>query len=271
MQNPFLCTLAQCTERLRVVKIRAHARRYLMSGNAQFRGMVWQIAEDYACADLLLRLPGHCPMPARSPLHSLGHRRQPTALLGMPAAPPARPLPDAGAPHPSTPSSGSPFSADRAAWHACALCRRLPQSCRARCAVFGAQTRKRPSAGVEGMRIAIVSGARASMRAALNCAGVRHSRAERRAGVPGGRGRAARRAAPPQDAGAGALPCLWVGSEMHRWRSPEAPGLRALLRVPAQSSAVKHGPPAPSLTSQRTLVCESGPCPVRDIVLTGTC
>ena len=43
------------------------ASRYLMSGNAQFRGMVWQIAEDYACADLLLRLPGHCPMPARSP------------------------------------------------------------------------------------------------------------------------------------------------------------------------------------------------------------
>ncbi|KAK9833328.1 hypothetical protein WJX81_006760, partial [Elliptochloris bilobata] len=37
---------------------------YLMSGNAQFRSMVWQIAEDYACADLLLRLPGHCPMPA---------------------------------------------------------------------------------------------------------------------------------------------------------------------------------------------------------------
>ena len=39
--------------------------RYLMSGNAEYRGMVWQIAEDYACADLLLRLPGHCPMPVR--------------------------------------------------------------------------------------------------------------------------------------------------------------------------------------------------------------
>ena len=25
---------------------------------------MWQIAEDYAAADLLLRLPGHCPMPA---------------------------------------------------------------------------------------------------------------------------------------------------------------------------------------------------------------
>ena len=37
-----------------------------MSGNAEYRGMVWQIAEDYACADLLLRLPGHCPMPVRS-------------------------------------------------------------------------------------------------------------------------------------------------------------------------------------------------------------
>ncbi len=26
--------------------------------------MVWQIAEDYACASVLLRLPGYSPMPA---------------------------------------------------------------------------------------------------------------------------------------------------------------------------------------------------------------
>ncbi len=35
-----------------------------MSGHSAYRGMVWQIAEDYACADLLLRLPGYAPMPA---------------------------------------------------------------------------------------------------------------------------------------------------------------------------------------------------------------
>ncbi|BDA43718.1 probable galactokinase at C-terminar half [Coccomyxa sp. Obi] len=38
--------------------------QYLMSGHSAYRGMVWQIAEDYACADLLLRLPGYAPMPA---------------------------------------------------------------------------------------------------------------------------------------------------------------------------------------------------------------
>jgi len=26
--------------------------------------MIYQISEDYACADLILRLPGHAPMPA---------------------------------------------------------------------------------------------------------------------------------------------------------------------------------------------------------------
>ena len=29
-----------------------------------YRKMVWQIAEDYACASMLLRLPGYSPMPA---------------------------------------------------------------------------------------------------------------------------------------------------------------------------------------------------------------
>lgn len=29
-----------------------------------YRKMVWQIAEDYACASVLLRLPGYSPMPA---------------------------------------------------------------------------------------------------------------------------------------------------------------------------------------------------------------
>ena len=35
-----------------------------MNGHGAHRDMVWQIAEDYAAAHLLLRLPGHCPMPA---------------------------------------------------------------------------------------------------------------------------------------------------------------------------------------------------------------
>jgi hypothetical protein len=30
----------------------------------EFRKLVWQIAQDYAQAELLLRLPGHVPMPA---------------------------------------------------------------------------------------------------------------------------------------------------------------------------------------------------------------
>ncbi|KAK9803166.1 hypothetical protein WJX72_006956 [[Myrmecia] bisecta] len=37
---------------------------YLTSVGSNYRKMVWQIAEDYAKADMLLRLPGHCPMPA---------------------------------------------------------------------------------------------------------------------------------------------------------------------------------------------------------------
>lgn len=31
---------------------------------SEFRQLVWQIAMDYASAALLLRLPGHVPMPA---------------------------------------------------------------------------------------------------------------------------------------------------------------------------------------------------------------
>lgn len=37
---------------------------YLTTVPAAFRTVTWQIAEDYAKADLLLRLPGYCPMPA---------------------------------------------------------------------------------------------------------------------------------------------------------------------------------------------------------------
>lgn len=37
---------------------------YLTTVGSSFRQLVWQIAEDYAQADLLLRLPGYCPMPA---------------------------------------------------------------------------------------------------------------------------------------------------------------------------------------------------------------
>jgi L-arabinokinase len=44
---------------------------YLMSGNSAYRSMVWQIAEDYACADLLLRLPGYAPMPAFGEVHDV--------------------------------------------------------------------------------------------------------------------------------------------------------------------------------------------------------
>ena len=37
---------------------------YLTTVPAAFRNMTWQVAADYAKADLLLRLPGYCPMPA---------------------------------------------------------------------------------------------------------------------------------------------------------------------------------------------------------------
>jgi len=40
---------------------------YLISGQSGcggYRSMIYQISEDYACADLILRLPGHAPMPA---------------------------------------------------------------------------------------------------------------------------------------------------------------------------------------------------------------
>lgn len=37
---------------------------YLTAAGSEFRQLVWQIADDYACALRLLRLPGHVPMPA---------------------------------------------------------------------------------------------------------------------------------------------------------------------------------------------------------------
>ncbi len=37
---------------------------YLASAGRHQRNIVWQIAQDYAHATALLRLPGHCPMPA---------------------------------------------------------------------------------------------------------------------------------------------------------------------------------------------------------------
>ena len=37
---------------------------YLTTVPAALRNVTWQIAADYAKADLLLRLPGYCPMPA---------------------------------------------------------------------------------------------------------------------------------------------------------------------------------------------------------------
>lgn len=37
---------------------------YLTTAGSQFRKLVWQIADDYACATKLLRLPGYVPMPA---------------------------------------------------------------------------------------------------------------------------------------------------------------------------------------------------------------
>ncbi len=37
---------------------------YLTAAGSAFKDLVWQIADDYACALCLLRLPGHVPMPA---------------------------------------------------------------------------------------------------------------------------------------------------------------------------------------------------------------
>ena len=37
---------------------------YLTSVGSSFRPVIWQIAEDYAKADMLLRLPGYTPTPA---------------------------------------------------------------------------------------------------------------------------------------------------------------------------------------------------------------
>ena len=58
----------------------------------EFRRLVWQIAHDYACATLLLRLPGYVPMPAFQaiedvPLVVRHARRFPAAVreeLGLP-------------------------------------------------------------------------------------------------------------------------------------------------------------------------------------------
>ena len=37
---------------------------YLTSVGSSFRPVIWQIAEDYAKAEMLLRLPGYTPTPA---------------------------------------------------------------------------------------------------------------------------------------------------------------------------------------------------------------
>ncbi|XP_026416771.1 L-arabinokinase-like isoform X2 [Papaver somniferum] len=37
---------------------------YVMAAGHHHRSIVWQIAEDYSHCDLLIRLPGYCPMPA---------------------------------------------------------------------------------------------------------------------------------------------------------------------------------------------------------------
>ena len=91
---------------------------------------------------------------------------------------------------------------------------------------------------------AAVSGARVSLRAALSEVGVRQSYAERRTGVPGGRGRAARRAAPPQDARAGARSCMW-GSEMHRCGAQERALASATWHARLKSSRERQRLPSP--------------------------
>ncbi|GAB4816629.1 hypothetical protein N2152v2_003675 [Parachlorella kessleri] len=61
------------------------------AGSSEFRQLVWQIAEDYACAAKLLRLPGYVPMPAFRqvvdvPLvvrHASRPRQQVRAELGL--------------------------------------------------------------------------------------------------------------------------------------------------------------------------------------------
>ena len=59
-----------------------------MSGHSAYRGMVWQIAEDYACADLLLRLPGYAPMPAFREVEDVPlvvrHARKTKEQVGLP-------------------------------------------------------------------------------------------------------------------------------------------------------------------------------------------
>ncbi|XP_062234198.1 L-arabinokinase-like isoform X2 [Phragmites australis] len=37
---------------------------YITGAGYHHQSIVWQIAEDYSCCDILLRLPGYCPMPA---------------------------------------------------------------------------------------------------------------------------------------------------------------------------------------------------------------
>ena len=64
--------VSHCSGRLSLIDNVMHRAdfvysEYLISGQAGcsgYRAMIYQIAEDYACADLILRLPGHAPMPA---------------------------------------------------------------------------------------------------------------------------------------------------------------------------------------------------------------
>jgi hypothetical protein len=232
-----------------------------MSGNAQFRGMVWQIAEDYACADLLLRLPGHCPMPARSPppypvqqcTSGSGQLCQACLLLRLPGRCPT-PTHSCRTPlQRKSRTSGSSTAADRAARRACAYpCIYLshaehpvPYLLRDLEVAFCMSRTARSKAALQQACVyAAVSGARVSLRAALSEVGVRQSYAERRTGVPGGRGRAARRAAPPQDARAGARSCMW-GSEMHRCGAQERALASATWHARLKSSRERQRLPSP--------------------------
>lgn len=88
-----------------------------MSGNAQFRGMVWQIAEDYACANLLLRLPGHCPMPARA-LHA-PHCESIEQQLMLQLMTPARLVPCLPSQPLNEPCDGESLPLIRKSWEYC--------------------------------------------------------------------------------------------------------------------------------------------------------
>ena len=53
----------------------------------EFRQLVWQIAQDYSAAALLLRLPGYVPMPAFTAIEDVPlvvrHSRKPPAQVGV--------------------------------------------------------------------------------------------------------------------------------------------------------------------------------------------